>query len=336
MASSCKSAIIAEIVRGRHMESCHLGHAVVADADGQVLFAVGNHERPIFPRSALKPLQALAGVMSGTDQQFQFTDAELAVICGSHRGEPRHRAAVRSILEKIEATEEQLHCGAPAVVDVATRDELIRAGQAPTAIDNNCSGKHAGMLALAKVLGASMDGYWNIDHPVQQKIQRICREMCGIDGASRLECAVDGCAVPTYLLTLRQLAQGFARLCARQHIEQAYGDACRRVLSAMITEPDMVGGIDARDSILMRALPGMVVAKAGAEGVQAMGIVRRGIGVAIKVEDGADRPLWPICVAILRRLDVLPESLPAELLKAWQAELKNTRGDRVGFVRACI
>jgi L-asparaginase II len=104
----------------------------------------------------------------------------------------------------------------------------------------------------------------------------------------------------------------------------------------MITEPDMVGGIDARDSILMRALPGMVVAKAGAEGVQAMGIVRRAIGVAIKVEDGADRPLWPICVAILRRLDVLPESLPAELLKAWQAELKNTRGDRVGFVRACI
>jgi len=190
MASSCNSAIIAEIVRGRHMESCHLGHAVVADADGQVLFAVGNHERPIFPRSALKPLQALAGVMSGTDQQFQFTDAELAVICGSHRGEPRHRAAVRSILEKIEATEEQLHCGAPAVVDVATRDELIRAGQSPTAIDNNCSGKHAGMLALAKVLGASMDGYWNIDHPVQQKIQRICREMCGIDGASRLESSV--------------------------------------------------------------------------------------------------------------------------------------------------
>jgi L-asparaginase II len=135
---------------------------------------------------------------------------------------------------------------------------------------------------------------------------------------------------------LCQLARGFARLCAQQHLEQACGDACRRVLAAMINEPDMVGGIDARDSILMRALPGMVVAKAGAEGVQAMGLVRRGIGVAIKVEDGADRPLWPICVAILRRLDVLPEPLPAELLEAWQAELKNTRGDLVGFVRACI
>lgn len=336
MALPCNSAMIAEIVRGRHVESCHLGHAVVVDSNGRVLFAAGNHERPTFPRSALKPLQALAGIMSGTDHQFRFTDAELAVICGSHRGEPRHRAAVRSILEKIGATEEHLHCGPPAVADIAPRDDLIRAGQAPTAIYNNCSGKHAGMLALAKVLDASMEGYWNIDHPVQQKIQRICCEMCGVDGASRLEWAVDGCAVPTYLLTLRQLAQGFARLCAPQHLQQAYAGACGRVLAAMITEPDMVGGIDARDSILMRGLPGMVVAKGGAEGVQAMGIVPRGIGVAIKVEDGADRPLWPICVSILRRLGALPESLPAELLKARQAEIKNTRGDRVGFVRACI
>jgi L-asparaginase II len=107
MAPSCNSAIIAEIVRGRHVE--HLGHAVVVDSDGQVLFAVGNHQRPTFPRSALKPLQALAGIISGTDHQFQFTDAELAVICGSHRGEPRHLAAVRSILEKVGATEEHLY-----------------------------------------------------------------------------------------------------------------------------------------------------------------------------------------------------------------------------------
>jgi L-asparaginase II len=242
------------------VESCHLGHAVVVDSNGRVLFAVGNHQRPTFPRSTLKPLQALAGIISGTGHRFQFTDAELAVICGSLWSEPWHRA-VRSILEKVGATEEHLHCGPPVVVDIATRDELIRAGQAPTAIYNNSSGKHAGMIALAKVLGASMDGYRNIDHPVQQKIQRICCEMCGVDGASRLEWTVDGCAVPTYLLTLCQLARGFARLCAPQHFEQGYAGACRRVLAAMINEPDMVGGIDARDSILMRGLPSMVVAR---------------------------------------------------------------------------
>lgn len=332
----CDSVVIAEIIRGRHLESRHFGHAVVVDLNGRVLFAAGNPERPTFPRSALKPLQAVSGIMCGTDQQFRFTDAELAVICGSHRAEPRHRDAVRSILQKIGATEEYLHCGPHPVADINTRDELIRAGQTPTAIYSNCSGKHAGMLALAKVLGASMDGYWNIDHPVQQQIQRICRGLCGDESGDELEWAIDGCGVPTYLLTLGQLAWGFARLCASEHVEQACAAACRRVTGAMMAEPDMVGGIGARDSILMRRLPGTVIAKGGAEGVQAMGIVGRGIGVAIKVEDGADRPLWPICLSILRRLGALPDSLPGDLLEASQAGINNTRGDCVGFVRACI
>jgi L-asparaginase II len=329
-------AMIAEVVRGQHVEGRHWGHAVVADISGRVLFAVGDPEHLIFPRSALKPLQALAGIVSGIDNRFRFTDAELAVICGSHRAEPRHRAAVRSILAKVGAAEEHLHCGPHPVMDIATRDELIRCGQTPTPIYNNCSGKHAGMLALAKVLGAPIDGYWNIDHPVQKTIQGICRDLCGVDDASMLDWAVDGCAVPTYLLTLRQLARGFARLCAPEHLEQDYAAACFRLSAAMMTEPEMVGGIDARDSVLMRQLSGRVIAKGGAEGVQAIGIVGRGVGVAIKVEDGADRPLWPVCISILQRLGVLPESLPSDFPKAWQAETKNTRGDRVGYVRACI
>ena len=253
----CNSAVvISEIIRGRHLESRHFGHAVVVDVNGRVLFPAGDPQRLTFPRSALKPLQALAGIMCGTDRQFRFTDAELAVMCGSHRAEPRHRAAVRSILEKIGVTEEHLHCGPHPVADIATRDELIRAGQAPTAIYSNCSGKHAGMLALAKALGASMDGYWNIDHPVQQQIQRICCELCGDESGCKLEWAIDGCGVPTYLLTLRQLARGFAQLCAPEHLEQAYAAACCRVSAAMMAEPDMVGGIGARDSILMRGIPG--------------------------------------------------------------------------------
>src|SRR5262249_2354590 len=185
------------------------------------------------PRSALKPLQALAGVMSGTDQQFQFTDAELAVICGSHRGEPRHRAAVRSILEKIEATEEQLHCGAPAVVDVATRDELIRAGEAPTADDNNFAGKDAGRLRLRKFSAPRWQGIGTAIIQYSRK-SSVSAARCVASMVQAGSNAPLMAVLPTYLLTLRQLAQGFARLCARQHIEQAYGDACRRVLSAMI------------------------------------------------------------------------------------------------------
>jgi L-asparaginase II len=334
--SDGNSAVIAEVIRGQHIEGRHWGHAVVVDIGGRVHFSVGNPDHLTFPRSSLKPLQALAGIVGGIDQRFQFTEAELAVVCGSHRAEPRHRAAVRSILMKIGATEEHLHCGPHLVADIATRDTLIRAGQLPTAIYNNCSGKHAGMLALAKVLGAPMDGYWNIDHPVQQQIQSICREVCGVDDKSSLEWAVDGCAVPTYLLTLRQLARGFARLCAPGPLQLPYTSACSRISASMMAEPDMVGGTDARDSVLMRQLSGGVVAKGGAEGVQAMGIAGRGIGVAIKVEDGADRPLWPVCISILQRLGVLPESLPSDFPDAWQAEIKNTRGDRVGCVRACI
>jgi L-asparaginase II len=333
--ASSNPAVIAEVIRGQHVEGRHFGHAVVVDAAGELLFAVGNPERLTFPRSALKPFQALAGVAKGTDREFQFTNAELAVTCASHRAEPRHLAAVRSILRKIGATEDDLHCGPHPVVDIATRDKLICAGQEPTAIYNNCSGKHAGMLALARVLGASIDGYWNTDHPVQLQIQHICNELFDVRG--RLASAIDGCAVPTYSFTLRQLARGFARLSTPgQSVHEPNAVACHRVTKAMIAEPDMVGGIDARDSLLMRDMPGVLIAKGGAEGVQGMGLIGRGIGVAIKIEDGADRPLWPICMSVLRRLDILPNPIPPDPREAWQAEIKNTRGDMVGFVRACI
>jgi L-asparaginase II len=335
-AFSCQPAVIAEVYRGRHVESRHFGHIAVVDVTGRLVFAVGDPERLIFPRSALKPLQALAGVVSGTDRRFQFIDAELAVSCGSHRAERRQLAAVQSILDKVGATERDLRCGPQPVADIATREDLIRAGQAPTAIHNNCSGKHAHMLALAQILAAPLDGYWNIDHPVQQRVQQICCDLCCDDGVGSLEWATDGCGVPTYLFTLRQLARSFALFGTPDSLEAAFASACCRISAAMMAEPDMVGGADVLDSVLMRQLPGVVVAKGGAEGVQAMAIVGRGIGVAIKIEDGNGRPLWPVCLAILQRLDVLPEPLPADFMEARQAEIKDTRGSRVGSVRVCF
>jgi L-asparaginase II len=327
-------ALLAKVIRGRRVESRHWGHVVAVDLDGEMLFGVGNPDLPIFPRSCLKPLQALAGVVNDVDRQFEFSDAELAVVCGSHLAELRHIRAVKSILDRIGAVEGDLRCGPHAVKDVETRNHLIRTGQEPTAIYNNCSGKHAGMLALAKVLGASKDGYWNVDHPVQRQIQLICREMCDHTEAT-LESAVDGCAVPTYLVRLRELAQAFARLCAPEHLGKKYFDGCRRVSGAMIAEPEMVGGCQARDSILMKRLQGAIVCKGGAEGMQAIGIVGTGIGIAIKVEDGTSRALWPLCVSILQRFGIMSAALAAELLGTY-AEIKNTRDERVGFVRSCI
>jgi len=327
-----QAALMAEVIRGRHVESRHWGHVVVVDRKGEILFSTGNPDILIFPRSSLKPLQALAGVVGGIDRQFQFSNAELAVMCGSHSGELRHIQAVKSILGRIGAVEGDLHCGPHPVKDIETRNHLIRSGQEPTAIYNNCSGKHAGMLALAKVLGIGKDSYWNVDHPVQQKIQLICREMCCLSDGS-LQSAIDGCAVPTYLIRLQELAQGFARLCAPGDLK--YAADCRRVSSAMIAEPGMVGGTHAPDSILMKRLQGAVISKGGAEGMQAIGILGTGIGIAIKVGDGAARALWPISISILRRLGVMPGALATDLLDSYSA-IKNTRDERVGFVRSCI
>jgi L-asparaginase II len=327
-------APIAEVSRGRQVESRHFGHIVAVDTDGRALFAFGDPDRPTYPRSALKPIQALAGVLNGIDQRFGFSTAELAVVCASHQGELRHRLAVQSILDKIGATEADLHYGLHAPADVASRDELIRSGRGLTPIYNDCSGKHAGMLALARVLGAEMQGYWNFDHPVQQQIRSTYRQLCGDTSSHEVQWAVDGCAIPTYLMTLRQLATGFARLSQPERLDPVWADATRRVTGAMMAEPDMVGGAEARDSILMRSLPHRIVAKAGAEGVQALGLIGRGIGIAIKVEDGSQRPLWPVCFAILQRLDHLPDPLPTALMDFRQPEIRNTRNEPVGFVSA--
>jgi L-asparaginase II len=328
-------ALLAEVTRGPEVESRHFGHAVAVDRKGRVLFAAGDPEHPTFPRSSLKPLQALAGTARGTAEAFAFTDAELAVTCASHAAEPRHREAVARILEKIGATEADLHCGAHPVSHLPTRDALILAGKEPTPIYSNCSGKHAGMLALARVLGAPLEGYWRPEHPVQREVQRVLAAFCDVD-LRRLRWGVDGCGVPTYLLSLRELALGFARLAAPEELGKADAEAARRITGAMNREPEMVRGEGGFDSVLMRALPGAVACKGGAEGCQAAAVLGRGIGVAVKIEDGSARPLPPVFLALLRRLDALPEPLPPALAELLRPVVRNTRGEGVGEVRSLV
>jgi L-asparaginase II len=327
-------ALLAEVTRWPEVESRHFGHVVVVDTAGQVLFSVGDPEHPTFPRSSLKPLQALAGIARGTADAFQLSDAEIAVTCASHAAEPRHRAAVSRILDRIGASEADLHCGAHPVSHLATRDELIRAGKAPTPIYSNCSGKHAGMLALARVLDAPLDGYWEPDHPVQREIQRVLAAACEADSSSQ-RWGVDGCGVPTYLLPLRKLALGFARLADPSSLEERDAAAARRITTAMTAEPEMVRGEGGLDSVIMRALPG-VACKGGAEGCEALALLGRGIGIAVKVEDGSARPLAPVVLSLLQRFGAVPEPIPPSLAPLLRPEVLNTRGDVVGEVRACV
>ncbi|HTE18354.1 MAG TPA: asparaginase, partial [Armatimonadota bacterium] len=271
----------------------------------------------------------------GTADAFSFSAAEIAVTCASHAAEPRHRAAVARILEGIGAGESDLRCGPHSVSHLPTRDELIREGRAPTPIFSNCSGKHAGMLALARVLGAPLSGYWEGDHPVQREVQRILAAACDTDLAS-LQWGLDGCGVPTYLMPLRELALGFARMADPRRLEDTDAAAAERITSAMNAEPEMVRGEGGFDSVLMRALPGVLLSKGGAEGCQAIGLLGRGIGIAVKVEDGSARPLAPVTLALLRRFDALPRTPPEALEPLLRPVVENTRREPAGEVRSLI
>jgi L-asparaginase II len=327
-------ALLAEVTRGSVVESRHYGHVVVVESSGRVLFSAGDPEHPTYPRSALKPLQALAGIAKGTDLRFGFSEAEIAVICASHAAEPRHREAVARILEKIGAVEADLHCGPHAVPHIPSRNELIFAGKEPTPIYSNCSGKHSGMLALARMLDAPLAGYWEADHPVQREVQRVLAEASDTN-LETLTWGVDGCGVPTYLLPLRELALGFARLAKAETLGED-AEAGARIVRAMNAEPEMVRGEGGFDSVLMRALPGETLSKGGAEGCQAIGIVGRGIGIAIKVEDGGARPLAPLALSLLRRMEALPGAIPEKLGALLQPVVRNTRGEAVGEVRPLV
>ncbi len=327
-------SLLAVVVRGGLVESRHYGHAVVADVNGRVRLSFGDANRGIWPRSSLKPVQALAGLLNGTDQQFGFSQAEVSVTCGSHRAQPEHRAAVQRILEKVGAREQDLYCGPHDPSLPCVRNELIRSGRQATPIYNNCSGKHAGMLALAKVLGAPFHGYWQLDHPVQKEVRRVLRDHCDIAPSVELFSAIDGCAIPNYMLTLQQLAMGFARLASPAPGPRA--DACKRLTAAIMAHPEMIGGCKSRDTLLMQHLPGLIVSKSGAEGVQAIGLPHVGLGMTIKVEDGSDRALWPICLALLKHLSLLHQPFPSGLEKMWQPTIQNTRGETVGYIQQSI
>lgn len=328
-------ALLAEVSRGSHVESRHFGHVVVVNAAGEVLFSAGDPEHPTYPRSSLKPLQALAALANGTAERFEYTDAEVAVTCASHAAEPRHREAVARILERIGATEADLHCGAHPVPHEPSRDELTLAGRKPTPIYSNCSGKHAGMLALARVLDAPLAGYWEADHPVQREIQAVLQAACDTD-LSTLQWGVDGCGVPTYLLPLWQLALGFARLAQPDTLPERFREAAQRIDRAMNAEPGMVRGEGGFDTVLMEAVPGVLVCKGGAEGCEAVGVLDRGLGFAVKVEDGAARPLTAVTLATLRRFEVLPDPLPEILEALLHPRVLNTRAAHVGDVCARI
>ena len=317
------------VLRGARIESWHRVSYAVADGAGRVRHAAGAVDRPIFTRSAVKPLQALALVESGAARRFGVSAAELALASASHSGEACHVAAVTGWLARLGLDQSALACGAHAPLHAASAERLLAAGQTPTAVHNNCSGKHAGMLTLARHLGAPLAGYQRPDHPVQRRIAATLAEMAGL--AALPTPATDGCGVPTFPLTLKQLAGAFARLGAPQGLGAMRRAACDQIRAAIRAHPRLVAGTGRACTAIMTAAPELLV-KTGAEGVYAAALPEGGIGLALKVEDGAGRAAPVALLALLEALGGVPGAACAALAGTARPEIRNHAGQLVGRI----
>ena len=322
--------VLVEVMRGRVVESRHSGAIAVADASGRLVLALGDVERPIFPRSAVKALQAIALIESGAADAFGLGDAELAVACASHNGDRAHVEAVKSLLSKAGLDETYLACGAHWPVSDKAFRELMQGGERPRPIHNNCSGKHAGMLAAAVHLGLDPRFYERPDHALQVMIAGIISETCGFR-LSRDGIAIDGCSVPTWAVPLDALARGFARFGTGAGLAPERARAAERLRRACFALPALVAGEGRFDTIAMGALAPAVFVKGGAEGVHCAALPELGLGIALKVDDGAKRGTERALAEVLAVL--IPEARNA-LAGVLEGELLNWRGLRVGQVVA--
>jgi len=329
-ADACAAPLV-HVLRDEHVESIHRGHVAVVDAQGNLLAWAGEPKALVFPRSAFKPFQALPLVESGAFAASGLGSDALAMIAGSHSGTDRHAALARTILSAARADESMLRCGVHPPYDEPTAERLRLAREEPTPVRHNCSGKHAGMMLFARHLGAPVETYADPSHPVQRRIFDRFASLLG-EPWTDPEPAIDGCSAPTPRMPLVTLARAFALLASGQDADGAPVPALATIRDAMQEHPEMVAGPARLDTLLMRALPS-VVAKAGAEAVHAIGLVDRGVGIALKVEDGQRRALGPAVVSVLDALGLLGPSERRDLAQHAGERLRNAAGREVGLIR---
>jgi L-asparaginase II len=326
-------APLAVATRGDAVDAVHYGSVAVVDRDGSLLYAAGDASFLTLTRSALKPFQAMPFVAGGGVERFRYTKAQVALLCASHSGEPRHVDAVAAMLAVAGNTADELQCGthAPGFYD-ARGDVPPPPPYSPLA--HNCSGKHSGMLAYCVQCGLPKENYLAFDHPLQKAIRRAVAHFMSTSEAA-LVGGIDGCSAPNYAVPLARLALGFARL-ASVRSDGDYGNAPAVLADAMTAHPEMVSGEHRNDLAFMRAGRGDWVTKIGAEGVQAIGIRSRGLGIAVKIVDGAKRGLHPATVATLDQLGLLDAAQRAELAEWREPLVRNYRGTVTGRVRAVV
>ena len=325
--------VLVEVLRGGQVESRHRGVVAVCDADGRLVLALGDVAQPVFPRSAVKGFQALPLIESGAADRYGLTDAEIALCCASHNGEPEHVDAARGILAKAGQGPECLECGAHWPSYDAAARKLAGAHGEPTALNNNCSGKHSGFICLAcGGLDADPRGYVDAKHPVQQAVRAAMSEITGAAHDVAIA-GTDGCSIPTYAVPLKALALGFARFGTGHGVGPERAKAAARIRKAVASAPFMVAGTRRFDTGIMEALRERAFTKTGAEGVFCATLPELGLGIALKIDDGATRAAEVVMAALIARFLTLDEKEAAAVQPRLTPVLRNWNRIEVGALR---
>jgi L-asparaginase II len=334
---------LVKVMRGAIVESRHRGHVVAVEPDGRTIAFVGTPETVTYLRSSAKPHQAIPLVASGAADRFGFTEAEIALACASHNGEEIHTQLAASMLKKIGLDQSALKCGVHEPYSQPVAKRMRERGEEPNVLQNNCSGKHAGFLALALHLGAPTETYDQPENEVQLAVARVISQFSGV-ASEDIAVGIDGCGVPVFGLSLVAMARMYARLISPPaDFDEPTRAACKRIVAAMTSHPELIGGTtDRLDTEMMRGAKGRLISKVGAEGVYTVGVLPcehwpRGFGLALKIEDGDDHRARPtVVIEALRQMAVLrDESLEAVSRYAF-FPVKNRRGDVVGEITAAF
>ncbi len=324
--------VTVEVTRGNIVESRHRGIAVVVDGDGSVLLSAGDVDAAVFPRSACKAMQALPLIESGAADAYGFGSRELALACSSHSGEDAHVELAAAMLAKAGRDVDSLECGAHWSSDQKTIIHQARTLEKPTALHNNCSGKHSGFVCTCCHTGTDPQGYVGYDHPLQKEIRATMQSLTG-EAIGHDNCGIDGCSIPNYAIPLKSLAHGFARMATGQGLEAGRAQASRRLMEACMAEPFYVAGTGRTCTRLMEIDPGRIFAKTGAEGVFVAALPQQGLAMAVKCEDGTTRAAEAMIAALLARYMEKDSAAQNRMMAMANRSMKNWNGITVGEIR---
>ncbi len=341
--------VAATVYRGEAIENTHIAHVAVVQADGRLLYSFGDPSRITLARSAAKPAQALAVLETGALERFGFDETDLALMCASHSSEPRHIERARRMLGKAQVSETDLRCGGHPPLSDAVYVDWLKRDFKPDAVCSNCSGKHAGMLAGARSIGAALSGYELPEHPLQVRVKHTVAEVCDLPDDA-VQWSIDGCNLPTPAFALDRLARLFAKLAAAEDETSAAVSssiaprtaALARIYRAMAAHPEWVAGEGRFCTALMRAFDGALIGKVGADGSYAIGVrasrqtaqlgAAGALGIAVKVEDGNIGVLYATVAELLARLDIGSPEQRAQLGAFRAPPMINTMGIKIGHL----